>query len=322
MCSFPPSHRGLISVALAVCAGASAQTYRPPLVADGGLQGSVVKGDYFAADRAQVASETYLGMLACPDCAGIRVELALYHESEAGGGDPVHPAAYHLRETHLGAIEGDRIVETNGVWTEQLDPNHLRTIIILASGRPDGPMYFATAHDNQGTLLLLNSQFQELPPDVPHSIARITGNHQQKMIFLTEADNGRIIDMKPGEVFILRLKGNPRTQSLWTSNRPASMALLETGSEVSETIPPQPATLQRTSRPTSRSAMTRPTTTSTSTAEKPAAPRYDRSPDEGYQVWQLIAPQSGFEDLRFELRHPNKGFELPQKIVTFTVTVH
>ena len=321
MRSFPPSHRGLISVALAVCAGASAQTYRPPLVADGGLQGSVAKGDYFAADRAQVASETYLGMLACPDCAGIRVELALYHESGAGGGDPVHPAAYHLRETHLGSVDGDRVVETNGVWTEQLDPKHWGTIIILASGRPDGPMYFGSAHDNQGTLLLLDAHFQELPPDVPHSIARITGNRQQKMIFLTEADNGRTIDMKPGEVFLLRLKGNPRAQYLWTSNRPASMALLETGSEVSETIPAQPVALQRTSRPTSRSATTRPITTNNPTDEKPAAPRYDRSQDEGYQVWQLIAPPSGIENLRFELRRPNKGYELPQRIVAFTIAV-
>jgi predicted secreted protein len=321
MHSFSTSSRGLIALTLAVCAGAVAQTYRPPLVADGGLQGAVAKGDYFAADRAQVASETYLGMLACPNCAGIRVELALYNESGAGGGDPVHPAAYHMRETHLGSIDGDGIVETNGVWTEQPDPQNWRRIIILASGRPDGLMYFASAPDNQGTLLLLDSQFHELPADVPHSIARITGNRQQKMIFLTEADSGRTIDMKPGEVFLLRLKGNPRTQSLWTSNRPASMALLETGSEVAETIPAAPVPVHRTSQSTSRLATAQPLKTTSVTAEKPAAPRYDRSQDEGYQVWQLIAPQSGYEDLRFELRHPNKAYELPQKIVTFTIVV-
>jgi hypothetical protein len=318
-----PSRGGLIALALMAGMGAgaqTAQTYRPPLIADGGLQGAVARGSNFAPDKAQVASETFLGMLACPDCAGIRVELALYHESEAAGGDPVRPAAYHMRETHLGSIDGDRIVETNGTWTEQFDKNHLRTIIILASGRPEGPTYFATAHDNQGTLLLLDPQFHELPADVPHSIARITGNRQQRMVFLTEADSGRTIDMKPGEVFLLRLKGNPRTQSVWTSNRPAAMALLETGSEVAESIPDQPATMQRTSRSTSR-ARTQPTAANNTTDEKPAAPRYTSSQNEGYQVWQLITPQSGFEELRFELRHLSKAYELPQKIVTFTVVV-
>jgi hypothetical protein len=325
MHAFLPSRDGLIALFLMASMGAAAQTpqiYRPPLVADGGLQGTLARGGGFAPDKAQVASETYLGMLACPDCAGIRVELALYHESEASGGDPVRPAAYHMRETHLGSIDGDRVVETNGVWTEQFDKNHLRTIIILANGRPEGPTYFATAHDNQGTLLLLDPQFQELPADVPHSIARITGNRQQRMVFLTEADSGRTIDMKPGEVFLLRLKGNPRTQSVWTSNRPASMALLETGSEVSESIPAQPVTMQRTSRSTTRPARTQqPNAANSTTDEKPAAPRYISSQDEGYQVWQLITPQSGFEELRFELRHLNKAYELPQKIVTFTVAV-
>jgi hypothetical protein len=315
-----PSRLSLVVVTLAV-SGAGAQTYRPPLVADGGLQGSVARGTYFAADRAQVASETYLGMLACTDCAGIRVELALYQESEAGGGDPVHPAAYHLRETHLGSIEGDKIIDTNGVWSELPDPKHRGTIIILASGRPDGPMNFASVHDNQGTLLLLDAQFNELPADIPHSISRITGNRQHNMIFLTEADNGRTIDMKPGEVFLLRLKGNPRTQSLWTSNRPADMALLETESEISETIPPPSATLQQTSRTIGRPARIQPIAANNITGEKPAAPRYDRSQDEGYQVWQLIAPQSGLKELRFELRHPSRSYELPQKIVTFTVIV-
>jgi predicted secreted protein len=141
------------------------------------------------------------------------------------------------------------------------------------------------------------------------------------MIFLTEADNGRTIDMKPGEVFLLRLKGNPRAQALWTSNRPAAMALLETESEVSETIPPQYATLQQTSRTTGRSAKNQPIGTNSATGEKPAAPHYDRSPDEGYQVWQLIAPQSGLEQLRFELRRSNKAYEPPQKIVTLSIAV-
>jgi hypothetical protein len=52
-----------------------------------------------------------------------------------------------------------------------------------------------------------------------------------------------------------------------------------------------------------------------------AAPCYDLSQNEGYQVWQLIAPQSGREELRFELRHRDKAYELPQKIVTISVLV-
>jgi hypothetical protein len=48
------------------------------------LQSSMVKGGTLGP--ALVASETYLGMLACTNCAGIRVELALYQESGAAGG--------------------------------------------------------------------------------------------------------------------------------------------------------------------------------------------------------------------------------------------
>ncbi len=79
----------------------------------------MVKGR--ALGSALVASESYLGMLACGNCAGIRVELALYQEDGVSGGENVTPAAYHLRETFLGAIDGDQVVDRFGVWKESAD---------------------------------------------------------------------------------------------------------------------------------------------------------------------------------------------------------
>jgi hypothetical protein len=35
----------------------------------------------------------------------------------------------------------------------------------------------------------------------------------------------------------------------------------------------------------------------------------------------LASPAIRLRELRFELRRPNKAYELPQKIVTFTVAV-
>jgi hypothetical protein len=119
------------------------------------LQGSMVKGG--ALGPAQVASESYLGMLACANCAGIRVELALYQESVAAGGENVTPAAYHLRETFLGAIDGDRVEDRFGVWKESADAKRWGTILDLRDAKRGDDTFLTSAHDNEGTLIVLDS---------------------------------------------------------------------------------------------------------------------------------------------------------------------
>ena len=49
------------------------------------------------------------------------------------------------------------------------------------------------------------------------------------MTILREGDNGRTVEMKPGEVFVVELEARRPVGYTWTSDRPESTALLETG---------------------------------------------------------------------------------------------
>jgi NlpE N-terminal domain len=276
------------------------------------LQSSMVKGG--APGAAQVASESYLGMLACGDCAGIRVELVLYQESGASGGDHVTSAAYHLRETFLGQIDGDQVVDHFGVWRESADAKRWGTILDLRDVRRGDDTFLTSAHDNEGTLIVLDSEFRELPPDVPHTLTRVTGNRQRNIAFLSEADDGRTVDLRPGEVFLLRLKGNAKTGAMWTSDRPEAMALMESDNSG----PPRDpfADAVQTTAPSD----IQPATSVIHHARSVASPaRFQRG--EIYQVWQMIAPQSGLQELRFELHRPDKSFPWPEKVVTISILV-
>jgi predicted secreted protein len=97
--------------------------------------------------------------------------------------------------------------------------------------------FLTSAHDNEGTLILLDSELHELPGDVPHTLARVTGNRQRNIAFLSEADDGRMVELKPGEVFLLRLRGNPKTGAVWTSDRPETMALMESDTNTPPDLP-------------------------------------------------------------------------------------
>jgi len=308
--------RWLVLCGVGVCvwvavASAEAQGVRGPSAAGPeSLQSSMVKGGTLGP--ALVASESYLGMLACTNCAGIRVELTLYQESGAGGGDFVRPAAYHLRETFLGQIDGDRVVDHFGTWKESADVKRWGTILDLRDAKRGDETFLTSAHDNEGTLILLDSELHELPGNVPHTLARVAGNRQRNIAFLSEADDGRTVELKPGEIFLLRLRGNPKTGAMWTSDRPETMALMESDTNTPPDLPGNAVqTASQLVVPGTRNRNSR-------TVVPPSRVYQDR---EIYQVWQMIAPQSGLQVLKFQLYRPDKRFSLPEKIVTISILV-
>ena len=270
-----------------------------------------------ALGPALVASESYLGMLACTNCAGIRVELALYQESGAGGGDYVRPAAYHLRETFLGQIDGDRVEDHFGTWKESADVKRWGTILDLRDARRGDDTFLTSAHDNEGTLIILDSELHELPGNVPHTLARVTGSRQRNIAFLSEADDGRTVELKPGEVFLLRLRGNPKTGTMWTSDRPEAMALME--SDSNSRSPDLPGNTVQVASQSAAQPVVSSTRNRNSRTVAPASRAYQNG--EIYQVWQMIAPQAGLHILKFELHRPDKRFPLPEKIVTISILV-
>lgn len=271
---------------------AEAQGVRGPSAAPESLQSSMVNGG--ALGPALVASETYLGMLACTDCAGIRVELALYQESGAGGGDYVRPAAYHLRKTLLGGIDGDRVVDDFGTWKESPDNKRWGTILDLRDARRGDDTFLTSAYDNAGTLIILDNELRELPGNVPHTLARVTGNRQRNVAFLSEADDGRTVELKPSEVFLLRLRGNLKTGAMWISDRPDAMALME--SDSNSPSADSPGNVVQKALPSA----VQPAVSSTQarisrTAAPPARWSQNR---EIYQVWQMALHQRRLCHLR------------------------
>ena len=293
---------------------AEAQGVRGPTAGPESLQTYMVKGGVLGP--ALMASETYLGMLACTDCAGIRVELALYQESGAGGGDYVRPAAYHLRETFLGEIDGDRVVDDFGTWKESPDVKRWGMILDLRDARRGDDTFLTTARDNEGTLIILDNELRELPGNVPHTLARVIGSRQRNVAFLSEADDGRTVELKPGEVFLLRLRENPKTGAMWISDRPEAMALMESDSNnpsADSSGNAEQRALPSAVQPAASSTQNR--------ISRAVAPPARWPPNrEIYQVWQMIAPQSGLQVLKFELHRPDKRW--PEKVVTISILAH
>jgi predicted secreted protein len=247
-----------------------------------------------------VASETFLGMVTCRACSGTRVELALYREGDIPGQGS--PSAYHMRETHYGALDGDTVVDTNGVWVEQPGPPGQGTVIQLDSGRPEDRQYLQRVPVKGGELVWLDAQLHELPASLPHTLTRVTGDHQLHMTYLTEADDGRTVEMKPGEVFLVRLLRRIPPGYEWICDRPASIVLLETGGESATAAAGAPAPM-----PPARSAKS----AADRAPARPAAPEY--------QVWQLIAPPPGTLALHFQYRKAGDTVGLPMYLFSLTV---
>ena len=287
------------------------------IVPDGGLQRVVATGAGFSPGNAQGVSEMYLGMLAGPDCAAMRVELALYQEGVGQAIGSAKPAAYHMRETCIYLTGPGQTLDTNGTWQEVFDRKKWEAVLVLENERGRGEEYFARVMDsNSATLLKLDAQMQELPDIVPHSLGRVSGERQGHIVLLSDADNGRTVEMKPGEVFFLRLTRKPGSGYMWTSNRPDSMVLLESGGEV----PGQTINAASSAAPVVAAKATRAGGGGNLATRK--QPGHPQDPEDGqYQVWQLIAPQDGQRDLRFEYRRSSTILGWPMKVFKLSVVV-
>jgi hypothetical protein len=288
------------------------------------LAGIACRGQGGSVARGMVASETYLGIVGCERCAGTQVELALYRAGDAPGHGV--PEAYHMRETFYGTPEGTVVKDTNGVWTEALGPDGRGWMVDLVNGRSGELEHFERIERNRGELLLLDAKLNELPANQPHVLGRVTGEHQLHMTILRDGDNGRTVEMKPGEVFVVELETKKPVGYTWISDRPESTALLETGSG--------PVPGRRMSDATVSSGASSGIAVSgqgpvsagqmQTNARSAAAARLAREkaleaarPD--FQVWQLIAPPPGVLPLRFEFRKAADMTAWPVKVFTLTV---
>jgi hypothetical protein len=256
--------------------------------------------------KAAVASEAY----GCAFCSGTRVELSLYREGEELGS--AKPSTYHLHEVFYGSRNGDRVVDTNGTWLEPPVAPGEALVVELESGRPDGRLYFARAERNGGELVQLDAKLRELAANVPHTLTRVSGDHQMQTLLLGEGDDGRTLELKAGEVFLLRLRTGMPAGYTWSSDRPASMALLETDGDGS--VPPASPGASAAPVASLPPAKIRPQGTRVRSARTVPAAKLE------YQVWELIAPPPGVQLLQFQYRYRSKDrIDLPVKVFRLTV---
>ena len=122
---------------------------------------------------AAVHAETFVGVLHCADCAGIRNELTLYTEQPSG-----KPTKYQLTETYLGTREGDRAFSHEGKWTvlrgSATDPD--ATVYQLEYDNSARTRNFRKVNDDE--LRLLDLEQREIPSPAPHSLHRVAGGSQ------------------------------------------------------------------------------------------------------------------------------------------------
>ena len=273
----------------------------------------------------QVVSETYLGMLNCPDCSGIRAEITLYWE----GHDGHTPIAYHLTESYPG-VPDRAPVEAAGFFSEQQIPDLAQltggpaggSLIRLRTGKPPVEA-FLRVPGNNGELLLLNAKLHVLPDGIQHSLGRVSGEQQQGLTVLTDRDDGRTVTLKGGEVFVVVLPVHEDAYR-WNCDRPAAMALLEPDDQ------PPPSQLLDVKQPPWPGAAAPKTLLSVERSRGNAAYHAAHTTNRGpsYQVWQMVAPPSENTNtpvervLTFQLRNPrDEAGVLPSKIVTLRIDV-
>jgi predicted secreted protein len=276
---------------------------------------------------AQVVSETYLGMLACPDCGGIRAEITLYWE----GRDGRTPIAYHMTETKVDVADA-KPQENAGFFSEQSAPDSAQlpggatngttggTLVELRTGQP--PLkYFLRVAGNNGELLLLNEKLRVLPDRVPHALGRVSGEQQHGLTVLTDRDDGRTVTLKGGEVFIVLLPIHADGYR-WNSDQPAEMTLLQPDEQ-----PPPSQAVNTNKAPYPGAAAPKtmvPAEVAVVTSTYHAHHMATGAPS--YQAWQMVAPAAGSslveQVLSFQLRHAtDEPGLLPGRMVTFRIDV-
>jgi copper homeostasis protein (lipoprotein) len=110
---------------------------------------------------------TFIGVLPCADCAGIKTVLRLYTETSG------RPTRYEASETYLATKDGDRSFERTGRWTimrgSANDPD--ATVYQLDFDQPNALRNFLKAGDSE--LRLLDREQRDIPSLNPHSLLRV-----------------------------------------------------------------------------------------------------------------------------------------------------
>ncbi len=106
----------------------------PPSAASPNAAESVAPTGEVAAHLDRSPLGVFEGTLPCADCAGIRTELTLF----------LQPDTFTLRETYLGAADGEKTITSEGTWQAALgaadDPD--ATVIRIEPGDPDSSRSF------------------------------------------------------------------------------------------------------------------------------------------------------------------------------------
>src|SRR5262245_20789330 len=147
----------------------------------------------------------YAGILPCADCAGLHTDLRL--TSEAGSDQATR---YELRETYIGARDGDRTFEHSGSWgvLRGTLADADATVYQLDIGNPERARNFVrVGHDE---LRALDRQQHEIDAPFPLVLRRLSAD-ADAFVTLTERDTGMRRRVELGQTVIVRLESNRTT---------------------------------------------------------------------------------------------------------------
>ena len=106
----------------------------------------------------------FTGLLPCADCPGIHIDLTLYSG----------PATYDLKQTYENSRHGNPTYTEQGTWLIERgtakDPKAV--VYELDPAHSHSKQFYLRADKN--TLLLLDANREELPPQLPHTLKRRT----------------------------------------------------------------------------------------------------------------------------------------------------
>lgn len=104
-------------------------------------------------DLGRITETTYVGVLPCADCEGIRYKLTLWNQEFSGNG------TYDMITEYLGTGNPDSVFVTNGSWGtlrgSATDPN--ATVLQLNMGTDSTMNFLVDGHER---LTLLNDSLQ------------------------------------------------------------------------------------------------------------------------------------------------------------------
>ena len=223
----------------------------------------------------------FVGVLPCADCSGIATDLRLYAEQPSG-----KPASYESNETYLGTRDGDRSFQRSGRWTIMRGSAADRdaTIYQTAFDRPGELRNFLRVSDTE--LRLLDRDQREIKTPAPLSLHRVLEGPQREPVTLAESDSGRVTQVAPGQIVIIRLSSNRTTGYSWTLATPSGDLLTALGEPV----------------------------------YVPAGAPAGAVGSGGVEVWSFVPRQNGRQDLRFEYRRPWEKGVAPAKVLSYSLS--